>query len=77
MDYDALVPAWFAAKRMNVSPQVFNYWRKSGKVHQAVRDGKPAVDDQGNALYRYGDVLAADVSARRSGKSHRRPALTG
>lgn len=67
MDLDRLLPATEAAMRANVSKQVFNYWRRAGKV-------KPAeFDKRGRALYRARDALKAERDARRSGRSHRRP----
>lgn len=65
MDFDILLPAAEAAIRANVSKQVFNYWRRTNKVTPA------AVDDNGRALYRARDVLAAERQTRRSPYSHR------
>ncbi len=64
MNLDARLPANLAALSVGVSPQVFNYWRRTGKVSPG-EDGR----------YRYGDVLKAESKARRSPKSHRKPRL--
>jgi hypothetical protein len=63
-DMDALVPASMAARAANVSKQLFNYWRRSGKV-------KPAGERNGHALYRLGDVLKVESETRRAPQSHR------
>ena len=65
MDFDRLLPAAEAAIRANVSKQVFNYWRRTSKVTPAARD------EDGRALYRTSDVLAAERTTRRSPYSHR------
>ncbi len=62
MNLDARLPANLAALSVGVTPQVFNYWRRTGKV---------TPDEAGT--YRYGDVLKAEAAVRRSKKSHRKP----
>lgn len=64
-DLQELLPASIAAKRAGVSRQVFNYWRKTGKV-------RPVGVVNGHAVYRLLDVLKAERDTRRSGRSHRR-----
>lgn len=49
-----------AAHAVNVSRQLLNSWRVSGKLMRGT-DG----------LYRYGDVLAVEQATRSSGYSHR------
>jgi hypothetical protein len=60
MDLEARVPAWFAAKRVSVTPQVLNYWRRSGKI-------TPGED----GLYRLGDVIDVNRRMRTHPNSHR------
>lgn len=60
MDLDARVPARFAADRIGVSKQLFNYWRRTGKV---------TPDDHGR--YRLGDVLEVERQTRRHPNSRR------
>ena len=65
MDFDALLPASLAAKRVGISKQTFNYWRKAGKI-------KPAgLDHDGRPLYRHLDILVAERQTRSSPHSHR------
>lgn len=64
-DFDALLPASLAARRANVSRQLVNYWRRTGKLQPV------AVDQRGRPLYRHGDVLNVERATRRSPHSHR------
>ncbi len=62
---DALVPAWFACRRLRITQQTLNYWRSTGKLVPANRDGG------GRPQYRYRDVLAAEQQTRESPNSRR------
>lgn len=67
MDLDARVPAWYAAQKMGVSRQLFNWWRRTGKV-------TPGED----GLYRLGDVLEVERQTAASPLSRRHnPVRTG
>lgn len=60
VDLDARIPAVFAAERLRVSKQLFNYWRRSGHISPG--------DD---GLYRLGDVLEVERRMRRHPNSRR------
>jgi len=62
---DDLLPASIAAKKAGVSRQLFNYWRKTGKV-------QPAEEADGHDLYRLGDVKRIERVMRNSANSRRR-----
>jgi predicted site-specific integrase-resolvase len=61
LNLDARLTPSEAARLAGVSRQLFNWWRREGKVHPG-EDGR----------YRAGDVLEAERDTRRSGRSHRR-----
>jgi len=63
-DPDTLLPGVLAAARAEVSRQLLNYWRQTGKLRPAeVRDGRP--------LYRLGDVLEVERATLHSSQSRR------
>lgn len=63
-DFDALIPAHMAAVRVGVSRQLINYWRTSRRLRVAEVCG-------GQPLFRLGDVLEAESSARAVPRGHR------
>lgn len=67
IDPDNLLPAAEAAFAANVSRQLFDYWRRSGKIQPA------KVDQTGRALYRVGDALDVERDMRNSPQSRRSP----
>lgn len=71
VDMDALVPAWFACRRLGVSKQTFRSWVSSGKLTPVAGSGS------GHPQYRYGDVLAVERETRNSRKSSRNPRRGG
>ncbi len=62
MNFDARLTPAQAALVLQVSRQLVNYWRTTGKI---------VPDDTGR--YRYGDLLTAERDTRRSTKSSRNP----
>ena len=63
-DPDMLLPGVLAAERVEVSRQLLNYWRQSGKLRPVeYRDGRP--------LYRLRDVLEVEAATLRSSQSRR------
>jgi hypothetical protein len=69
VDLEALLPAYLVAKVVGVTRQVFNYWRKVGKVVAA------GVDKTGRALYRLRDALVVEADTRARSGRRIRPAL--
>jgi hypothetical protein len=61
VNLDARLTPSEAARLAGVSRQLFNWWRREGKI-------SPGED----GLYRAGDVLRVERDTRRSGRSHRR-----
>jgi hypothetical protein len=69
-DFDTKLTADLAAERVGVSKQLLNYWRATGKL--------PVVGRRGTQpLYRLGDVLIAESSARAVPRARRARILSG
>lgn len=64
---DDLLPASIAAQKAGVSKQLFNYWRRSGKV-------QPAEEINGHPVYRLRDVKRVERVMRNSSQSRRQSA---
>lgn len=65
-DPNALVTASLGAHRVQVSRQLVNYWRITGKITPV------ATDKRGRALYRLRDIVRVERDTKQSAQSHRR-----